>query len=75
MDSKLEMARNPAEQTSRTAAVGGNRQKPVGTATQLAPPVPPPGKIGFAAPEDRVSVDPLRATDRYRLVMPYSLRV
>lgn len=75
MDSKLEMARHPAEQTSRTAAVGGSRQKPTKTTAPCTAAAPAPGKVGFAAPEDRISVDPLRGTDRYRLVMPYSLRV
>lgn len=28
-----------------------------------------------AAAEERLSVDPMRATDRYRLVVPFSLRV
>lgn len=30
---------------------------------------------GPAADEPRLSVDPMHATDRYRLVVPYSLRV
>ncbi len=28
-----------------------------------------------AAPEQRLSIDPMRTTDRYRLVMPWSNRV
>ena len=30
---------------------------------------------GETAEERRLSVDPMRATDRYRLVVPYTLRV
>ena len=30
-----------------------------------------PGKGRVANQEPRISVDPMRATDRYRLVMPY----
>lgn len=30
-------------------------------------------RVGLRAEDDRVSVDPMRATDRYRLVMPCDL--
>ena len=34
-----------------------------------------PKSAAERAPTDRLSEDPMRRTDRYRLVMPYSLRV
>lgn len=76
MDSRLEMVRPPAEPASRTATVGGNRTRATGQAVQQVPTASAPvAKAGTPVGEDRVSVDPMRATDRYRLVMPYSLRV
>jgi hypothetical protein len=75
MDSRLDVVRNPADPSPRNATVGGNRQKPNVTPSLRAPAAQPPAKVGFAQPEEQVSIDPLRATDRYRLVMPYSLRV
>jgi hypothetical protein len=47
--------------TARVPAPGGVRDQ----RASLAAKVPP---------ADRLSVDPLRATDRYRLVMPYAAR-
>ena len=74
MDSRLEMERCPAQPTTRpeTMAVSGSR----GTRPAPTPPLATARTNGIRiCGEERISVDPLHATDRYRLVVPYSLRV
>lgn len=75
MNSRLELDRGGAPQTSWSTNAS-DRWSP-GTPLPARPPTG--GRPNLATPpltvEDRHSCDPMRATDRYRLVMPYSLRV
>lgn len=74
MDSRLEMERCPAQPTTRpeTTVVSSSR----GTSPAPTPSLATTRTSGVRIRgEERISVDPLRATDRYRLVVPYALRV
>lgn len=74
MDTRLEMEREPAQQSSSSAGIGSGKlpdARPTAKASALRH-----GKALIAASADEhQSLDPMRATDRYRLVMPYSLRL
>lgn len=77
MDSRFEVERLPSPLATGSPRAA-NQRAGTGASTR----VPAPGGVrdqraGLAtkvAPADRLSVDPLRATDRYRLVMPYAAR-
>lgn len=72
MDANLEVMPAVAPQPGRSGAEERN-----GSRSQVADPsgghAHKARRAQAAGP--RVSVDPMRPTDRYRLVMPYSLRV
>lgn len=71
MDTRLEMEREPAQQSSSSAGIGSGKLpdgRPTAKASALRH-----GKALIA--DEHQSLDPMRATDRYRLVMPYSLRL
>ena len=73
MNAKTEVERHVGQSRQRRATVGAQSQD----GTELAEPtlaVTDPRR-GMAADEPRLSVDPMHATDRYRLVVPYTLRV
>lgn len=74
MDTRLEMEREPAQQSSRSAGRGSGKipEAAPTSRTAAAHQTKTPSNAGA---NEHQSLDPLRATDRYRLVMPYSLRL
>lgn len=60
---------DPRPSARGTAAAQRTAGRPSATATTLPAAVAPPPTNG------KISVDPLHATDRYRLVMPWADRV
>lgn len=71
MDTRLTQERRETASPSWSTTTPDRRPQPNPAAAR------PAGAPNAAAPTvaERLSNDPLRATDRYRLVMPYSLRV
>ena len=61
----------PSNAKSAASAIANQRRKETVRAAS-AETTGPCG--GSANSESRISIDPMRATDRYRLVMPYSPR-
>ena len=76
MDTRLEMEREPAQQSSRSATIGNGAlpaaSSPTARTTTPANVAKAPLNAGGL---EHQSLNPLRATDLYRLVMPYSLRL
>lgn len=74
MDTRLEMEREPAQQSSSSAGIGSGKLPDAHTSPKASA-----MRLGKALRADganeQQSLDPMRATDRYRLVMPYSLRL
>ncbi|MBM4061553.1 MAG: hypothetical protein FJ265_10735 [Planctomycetes bacterium] len=70
MDSRYEsQSRAPAQPSWSTAQGGQQGAHASGEATAVA------DRESKVESLERTSPDPLRSTDRYRLVVPYSLRV
>jgi len=74
MNARTEVERHVGQDQPWSPTVGAGRSQ---TGTDLAE-----SAVAVANPwggqvpdESRLSVDPMRATDRYRLVVPYTLRV
>ena len=75
MNSRLTQERSENASPSRQATIADRRSHGnQATVRQPTTSQPQPTPLGLTVAE-RHSSDPLRATDRYRLVMPYSLRV
>jgi len=74
MNARTEVERHAGQDLPWSAAVGAGRTQDGTDSGETAVVAPNPWS-GHAPDESRLSVDPLRATDRYRLVVPYTLRV
>lgn len=77
MDSRFEVDRHQSPLATGSPRAANQRAGTGATARVPAPGGVRDQRAGLAAkvpPADRLSVDPLRATDRYRLVMPYAAR-
>jgi len=74
MNARTEVERHAGQDLQWSPAVGAVRSQD-GTDSGEASVVATNPWRGLAPDETRLSVDPLRATDRYRLVVPYTLRV
>lgn len=68
MDARTGMpAPQPMQSAWNPLPAAGRR---AGASAAVVDPVPAP-RLRSEDADDRLSVDPMRATDRYRLVMPY----
>jgi len=67
MDANAEVMPAVVKSSTRQAPMQSPREPRLAEATKSA--------VERAPTDSRLSEDPMRRTDRYRLVMPYSLRV